>query len=108
MSATTDYIDRVAAGASPEAERRVMSHRERLEDALFTGLRLTAGVDVERASRQYGIDAWDRYGDRLRRFLTGGCYFVRGRSFGSAEMACSWQTKLCRFSSEWNPEAGSW
>ena len=33
---------------------------ERLEDALFTGLRLTDGVDIETAGQRYGIDVWAR------------------------------------------------
>ena len=78
VSSTTEYIDRVAAGASLQAERRVMSPGERLEDALFTGLRLTAGVDVDRASREYGINAWDRYGDRLQPFYEAGLLFREG------------------------------
>jgi oxygen-independent coproporphyrinogen-3 oxidase len=78
VSATTEYIDRIATGAPVEAERRVMSPGERLEDALFTGLRLTEGVDIRRASQVYGIDAWDKYGDRLQPFFDGGLLFREG------------------------------
>lgn len=49
-----------------------MTHRERLEDALFTGLRLTEGVDVERAGARYGIDVWAGYGADLQPFLDAG------------------------------------
>lgn len=71
VSSTADYIDRVDAGGTLESERRDLSARERLEEALFTGLRLSGGVDVDQASRRYGIDAWDKYGDRLQPFMDG-------------------------------------
>ena len=45
MSATEEYIRTVTAGGSLVTERRTMTPTERLEEALFTGLRLTEGVD---------------------------------------------------------------
>ena len=39
-SATEDYIARVTGGRDPGAERRMLTADERLEEALFTGLRL--------------------------------------------------------------------
>ena len=75
----TDYIDRVAAGASLEAERRVdVRTASGWRTRCLPGLRLTAGVDVERAARRYGIDAWDRYGERLQPFFDGGLLFREG------------------------------
>ena len=51
-------------------EHRVMTGQERLEEALFTGLRLTEGVDLEEISRRYGIDVWGKYGSALEPFLS--------------------------------------
>jgi len=70
VSATGDYIDRVTAGLSLVTERRELSASERLEDALFTGLRLVAGLDLEAIDRQYGTDVWKRFGPALAPFLT--------------------------------------
>jgi oxygen-independent coproporphyrinogen-3 oxidase len=69
VSATADYVARVAAGGSPVAERRILSRSERLEEALFTGLRTAAGVNIEDTGRRYGEDVWRRYGDALAPYL---------------------------------------
>jgi oxygen-independent coproporphyrinogen-3 oxidase len=50
-------------------ERREMGPQERLEDALFTGLRLTEGVDLAAFGRRYGVDVWAVYGSALQRFV---------------------------------------
>ena len=69
VSATGEYIDRVVNGRPATEDVRSMSAHERLEDALFTGLRLTDGLDIDSAGRRYGIDVWARYGDDLQPFL---------------------------------------
>lgn len=72
VSGTEHYVSKITAGESVETERRVMTPSERLEEALFTGLRLVEGVDVDAASARYGIDAWSRYGPALQPFLADG------------------------------------
>ena len=72
VTATMDYIERVAMGGSVVAERRVMSDDHRIEEALFTGLRLTAGLDLPAFAARYGVDVWARYGDELQRFVDAG------------------------------------
>jgi oxygen-independent coproporphyrinogen-3 oxidase len=69
VSGTEDYIGRVNAGQSAECERRRLTPDERLEDALFTGLRLTDGIDVDRVGAQYGVDVWARFGTGLAPFI---------------------------------------
>jgi oxygen-independent coproporphyrinogen-3 oxidase len=54
------------------AERRVLSQQERLEEALFMGLRLTSGLDLAAVESRYGVDIWDRYGSELRPFVIAG------------------------------------
>jgi oxygen-independent coproporphyrinogen III oxidase len=80
VSSTDDYIARLgddtrSTGRLPlslVAERRQMSADEHLEDALFTGLRLTEGLDLEVLSQKYGVDIWDRYGVPLLPFVDAG------------------------------------
>jgi oxygen-independent coproporphyrinogen-3 oxidase len=72
VSATADYVDRLSAGQSAIAERRVLSGRERLEEALFTGLRLADGLEIDAIGRSYGVDVWARYGDALQPFVEEG------------------------------------
>jgi oxygen-independent coproporphyrinogen-3 oxidase len=72
VSATDEYIRRVAGGERPVAERRTRSGDEQLGDALFTGLRLTAGLDLPAIRARYGVDIWERYGTALARHVAAG------------------------------------
>ncbi len=69
IASTEDYISAIAAGRSVESERRVLSDQERFEEAVFTGLRLTEGVNLDAVRTRYGVDVWDRYGEDLRPFV---------------------------------------
>jgi len=73
VAATTDYIDRIAGGASTAVEARRMAPAERLGDALFTGLRLNDGIDLAAIGQRYAVDVWGRFGPQLERFLEDGC-----------------------------------
>jgi oxygen-independent coproporphyrinogen-3 oxidase len=72
VSSIQRYIDRMAAGERPAVGYRALSRREQLEDALFMGLRLAAGVDTRALGRRYGVDVWDAYGARLAPFVHAG------------------------------------
>ena len=72
VPATMDYIGRIAAGAPVVVERRVLDAAERVEDALFTGLRLTAGLDLAVIAARYGVDVWRRHGAQLVPFVDAG------------------------------------
>jgi oxygen-independent coproporphyrinogen III oxidase len=72
VAATMDYIQRVADGRGVVAEQRALSADQWVEDALFMGLRLTAGLDLQAIERRYGLDVWQRYGAALRRFVEAG------------------------------------
>ena len=65
-------------GEDPVTERRVLTPGERLEEALFTGLRLTAGVDMGAVGARYGVDVWARYGAALEPFLQEGWVIRKG------------------------------
>ena len=72
VSATGDYIDRIAAGQDVRLDRRTLGATERLEEALFMGLRLADGLDLADLHRRYGIDIWERYGPDLSSYVTAG------------------------------------
>jgi oxygen-independent coproporphyrinogen III oxidase len=72
VAATMDYIQRVAAGDSVVAERRAMDAEQRIEEALFTGLRLTEGLHLPAIRARYDVDVWSRYGHELQRFVDAG------------------------------------
>jgi len=71
VAATAEYVARIAAGEPVATERRELTSTVRLEEALFTGLRLTAGLDIEAVGARYGIDVWGRYGRPLQPFVDG-------------------------------------
>ena len=78
VSATEDYIGRVTNGAPLASERRVLTRDEQLEEALFTGLRLVSGIDMDAIARRYGADVWQRYGSALAPFVDAGLVLREG------------------------------
>ena len=68
ISSTEDYVAAVAGGAPLAVEVRRLSAEERLEEALFTELRLVAGINVKGIERRYGVDVWGRFGSELEVF----------------------------------------
>jgi putative oxygen-independent coproporphyrinogen III oxidase len=78
VAATTDYIDRIDAGADVVVERRAMTREERLEEALFTGLRLSTGIDIDAIGVKYECDVWRRFGDALQPFVDEGLLVHEG------------------------------
>jgi oxygen-independent coproporphyrinogen III oxidase len=72
VSGTTDYIDRVNGGQDVRLDRRALGAEEQVEEALFMGLRLTDGLDLDHVHRRYGIDIWARYGQDLSPYVSAG------------------------------------
>jgi oxygen-independent coproporphyrinogen-3 oxidase len=72
LSVTGEYAARVMAGESARVDVRVLSNQERLEEALFMGLRLTDGLDLAAIRELHGVDVLDRYGAGLERFVAAG------------------------------------
>ena len=58
IASTEDYVRRIVNDESVVAERRLLTSDERLGDALFTGLRLSRGVNINILSERYGVDIW--------------------------------------------------
>jgi oxygen-independent coproporphyrinogen III oxidase len=67
-----DYVNKIGQGESVIVDRRLLTNDERIGDALFTGLRLSSGVDVEILSLRYGVDILGRYHERLAPFFDAG------------------------------------
>jgi oxygen-independent coproporphyrinogen-3 oxidase len=78
VSRTEDYIQRLQTGESAGIDHRHLTREERLEEALFTGLRLADGIDIERVGLQYGIDVWERFGSALLPFVPEGLLVREG------------------------------
>ena len=78
VASTEEYVQRVSSGAPLRSEERRLSEQERLEEALFTGLRLTDGVDLASVSTRYGIDARAKYAQGLEPFLAAKLAILEG------------------------------
>jgi oxygen-independent coproporphyrinogen-3 oxidase len=79
LSSTEEYI--AAAGVEElQATARPLSAEERLEDALFMGLRLNAGLDLAAVKSRYSVDVWDRFGGELQIFVDEGLLSYDGQS----------------------------
>ncbi len=72
VSATEAYLGCMERGESVAVDARPFSASEHLGEALFMGLRLADGIDLEQFRVRYGVDVWKRYADELERFLEGG------------------------------------
>jgi oxygen-independent coproporphyrinogen-3 oxidase len=72
VSGIEDYIERLAQEMPAVQEMRRMDAAERLGDVLFTGLRLTRGLDLETVRMRYGVDVWERYRVDLTPFVDAG------------------------------------
>ena len=78
-----------------EMERAALSEKERMEEFMFLGLRLTEGVDREEFKRAFGVPMEEVYGDVLRKNAEAGLLLTgekaaltrRGRDVGNYVMA---------------------
>jgi coproporphyrinogen III oxidase-like Fe-S oxidoreductase len=73
-----EYVTAVEAGVLREVERRELTPDMRLQEALFTALRLTDGVALAAVRDRYGVDLWARYGSALQPFVDGGWVIYDG------------------------------
>jgi oxygen-independent coproporphyrinogen-3 oxidase len=77
---TEEYVARMSSGAAPVTARRELTAAQRVEEALFTGLRLVRGIDLDETRRRFGVDVWGRYGTALEPFVAGGLMVREGSS----------------------------
>jgi oxygen-independent coproporphyrinogen-3 oxidase len=78
LSSTEDFIAAIDRQGGAATDRRQLSDQERLGDALFTGLRLAAGVDEGMIRSRYGVDVWERFGTELARSVDAGLLVREG------------------------------
>ena len=78
VASVDDYVRRVCAAEPLSGERRVLTAEQRLEETLFTGLRLARGVDLSLISARFGVDVWARHGRELGPFIEDGLLIYDG------------------------------
>jgi len=77
-SSTEEYVRRIGAAEAIAEDVRRLTADERLGDALFTGLRLSAGIDLEAIGGRYGVDIWRKFGPELQPFVDEGFLIHEG------------------------------
>ena len=82
LASTTGYIDAVGTGRPVVAGSHHRSRQARLEEALFTGLRLSAGIDCGNIFRRHGVEPWIRWGSELQPFVDEGLMWRTPQRFG--------------------------
>ena len=82
LASTTDYVRRVEAGEAVAESIAQQSADERFTEAIFTGLRLSEGIDLREFEARYGRDPWVRYGDDLTPFLDAAVIWKKGTRVG--------------------------
>ena len=80
VASTEDYITATTGGQPTASDVRSLSTQERLEDALFTGLRLNAGLNLAVVNDRYKVDVWSEFGEELQPFADQGILSYDGRS----------------------------
>src|SRR5688572_1454620 len=78
VSATQEYISTVESGGQLAVERRILSRQDALEEALFTRLRLSRGIDLQLIRSEYGVDVWEQLGEELQPFVQDGLLIYDG------------------------------
>ena len=82
VSGTADYVERLAGGSTVRIDVQPLSHASRVEEALFTGLRLSEGVEGRNFQARFGVDPLQKYGEDLRPFIADGLMWQDGDRFG--------------------------
>jgi oxygen-independent coproporphyrinogen-3 oxidase len=75
------YCRAVEAGDTAVAGERVLGDRERAQEALFTGLRRSEGIDLERFRGRHGLDPREEWPGRLAEAEAAGLVVVAGGRF---------------------------
>ena len=72
------YVERLEAGERAIVDHRTLSPGERFGDAVFTGLRLTAGIDLAAIFERYGVEVAAEYGPAIEPYREAGLVVYQG------------------------------
>jgi putative oxygen-independent coproporphyrinogen III oxidase len=82
VAGTDEYAQRISQGVDVAVDRRVMPVTERVEEALFTGLRMTDGIEERAFSARWEMDAWETHSSVLSPRLDAGHVWRKQGRFG--------------------------
>ena len=72
------YVELLEGGQPATAFRSEITPRQHLEEVMFLGLRLNAGLDLRRCRRTLGFDPRERFARELSRLAQGGMIEIEG------------------------------
>lgn len=82
VASPAEFIGRVLAGRSPAVDVECLHPAGRMQEALFTGLRLSQGIACGPFQARFGVDPWGRYGAALQPYVDEGYLWHTGGAFG--------------------------
>jgi len=82
VAGTSEYVERIRQGESVAVDVEDLSPQARVEEALFTGLRLTAGISRRNFLTKYGVEPWSAYGQSLEPYVSEGLMWADEDTFG--------------------------
>ena len=82
IAGTGEYVARIRSGQGVRQDVRILSTAERIEEALFTGLRLNDGIDEAAFHARWEIFPWLRYQDALTLRVEAGHVWRANGRFG--------------------------
>jgi oxygen-independent coproporphyrinogen-3 oxidase len=82
ISSTSAYVEAIGRGRSVEVGRQVLSGQARFEEALFTGLRLSEGIDRRNIQRRHGVEPWIQFEPALAPLVDEGLMWRTAERFG--------------------------
>jgi len=79
-----DWLSAVQSGTGGTQKRVQLARKERLEELILMGLRLSEGIDFERFSRLFGAQLLDQLEtEKLDRLIDGGFLFMEDNKLGA-------------------------
>jgi oxygen-independent coproporphyrinogen-3 oxidase len=82
IAGTAEYAQRIETGQGVSVDRHVMPITERIEEALFTGLRMNDGIDEAAFRARWEVDVWESRSTVLSLRLEAGHVWRAGGRFG--------------------------
>jgi oxygen-independent coproporphyrinogen-3 oxidase len=82
LASTSAYVEAIGAGRTVEIGRIDLSGQARFEEALFTGLRMSEGVDRRNILRRHGVEPWIQFEPVLAPLVDEGLMWRTEERFG--------------------------
>ena len=73
VASVAEYTRRLRTGRTPVLESEQLSPEQMMIEAVYLGLRRTAGISMEDFAQRFGVDFKTRFADALDHYLKAGC-----------------------------------